>query len=217
MGNFLNAPDSANRTRRTRFSDGIGVAEGYHFGPVNEVTQLLQAMADGHAEAGDRLIPLVYEELRQMAARRIVSGGGDLTLQPTDLVHEAWLRLGGDHMRGWRNRGHFFATAATVMHSILVDRARRRLALRHGGGKHRVNFDDVEIATEPTEDNRILAVHEALEKFAQEDPRKSQLVTLRYFGGLSLEEAATALGISEPTAKRWWAYARGGLGREIIF
>jgi RNA polymerase sigma factor (TIGR02999 family) len=183
---------------------------------VNDVTQLLHAMANGDATAGERLIPLVYEELRQMAARRMAPGG-DHTLQPTALVHEAWLRLGGDQMGGWRSRSHFFATAATVMRSILVDRARRRRALRHGGDQQRVNLDDVQVAAEAADDDQILAVHEALEKFANEDPRKAELVKLRYFGGLSLEEAADTLGVSEPTAKRWWAYARGWLGREIRF
>ncbi len=184
-------------------------------GVVNDVTHLLHAMANGDADARDRLIPMVYEELRQMAARRLVPGAGDQTLQPTALVHDAWLRMGGDQMGGWRNRGHFFATAATVMRSILVDRARRRRALRHGGGQQRVNLEDVQVAEPAEHDDQILAVHEALEKFAEEDARKAELVKLRYFGGLSIEEAAETLGISEPTAKRWWAYARGWLGREL--
>ena len=183
-------------------------------GGVNDVTQLLHAMAGGDRDAGDRLIPLVYEELRRMAARRIAPGFADQTLQPTALVHDAWLRMGADHMTGWRSRAHFFAVAATVMRSILVDRARRRNAARHGGGLQRVNLADVEVAA-PIDDDQILAVHEALEKFAVEDPRKAELVKLRYFGGLSIEEAAETLGIAEPTAKRWWAYARGWLGREL--
>ncbi len=171
-------------------------------------------MANGDRDASDRLIPLVYEELRQMAARRIVPGAGDLTLQPTALVHDAWLRMGGDQMEGWRSRAHFFAVAATVMRSILVDRARRRNAARHGGGQQRVSLDDVQVAA-PVGADQILAVHEALEKFALEDPHKAELVKLRYFGGLSITEAAETLGIAEPTAKRWWAYARGWLGREL--
>lgn len=171
-------------------------------------------MANGDPAAGHRLIPLVYDELRQMAARRIIPGGADPTLQPTALVHDAWLRMGGDHMVGWRSRAHFFAVASTVMRSILVDRARRRRAARHGGGQQRLNLDDIQVAA-PSDDDQILAVHEALEKFAAEDPRKAELVKLRYFGGLSIEEAAETLGIAEPTAKRWWAYARGWLGREL--
>ena len=184
---------------------------------MNDVTQLLQAMADGDSAAGEELIPLVYEELRGMAAKRMAPGSKDQTLQPTALVHEVWLRLGADQMRGWTSRTHFFATAATAMRSILVDRARRRMAVRHGGGQQRVNIEDVQLAEHAAVDNQILAVHEALDKFAVLDPRKAELVKLRYFGGLSLEETAEALGISEPTAKRWWAYARAWLGREIKF
>jgi len=182
---------------------------------VNEVTTLLQAMAAGDSSAGERLIPLVYQELRKMAARRMAAGPDGQTLQATALVHEAWLRLGGENPRGWQNRAHFFAAAATAMRSILVDRARRRQALRHGGGQQRVNFDDVEIANQVVNDDQILAVHDALEKLAVEEPQKAELVKLRYFAGLTVEESAEALGISEPTAKRWWAFARGWLGREI--
>jgi RNA polymerase sigma factor (TIGR02999 family) len=184
---------------------------------VEDVTQLLQAIAAGDASAGERLIPLVYDELRQMAGRRMAQNSGDQTLQPTALVHEAWLRLGGEQIGGWENRAHFFAAAATAMRSILVDRARRRLAIRHGGGQERVNFDDVQVADLTTQDDQTLAVHEALDRFALEDPKKAELVKLRYFAGLSLVEAAEVLGISEPTAKRWWAYARAWLGREIQF
>jgi RNA polymerase sigma factor (TIGR02999 family) len=185
------------------------------FAGVNDVTQLLQLMAEGDPHASEQLIPLVYDELRRMAAQRMSSGGGELTLQPTALVHEVWLRLGGGEMGGWQNRGHFFASAATAMRSILVDRARRRKAVRHGGGQQRVNIDDVELAEQRVTDEQVLAVHEALAKFAAEDPKKAELVKLRYFGGLSVEEAAEILGVSEPTVKRWWAYARGWLGREI--
>jgi RNA polymerase sigma factor (TIGR02999 family) len=182
---------------------------------VNQVTALLQAIAAGDKAAGEQLIPLVYQELRKMAARRMAGNQAGQTLQPTALVHEAWLRLGGENPRGWANRAHFFAAAATAMRSVLVDRARRRRAVRHGGGQQRVNVDDVELADQRVNDDHILAVHEALEKLVHEDPLKAELVKLRYFAGLSVEEAAQALGISEPTAKRWWAYARGWLGREI--
>ena len=174
-------------------------------------------MAEGDPDAGDQLIPLVYEELRRMAAQRMLPGGGESTLQPTALVHEVWLRLGGSEMAGWQNRGHFFASAATAMRSILVDGARRRKAVRHGGGQQRVNIDEVEVAEQRVTDEQVLAVHEALEKFAAEDPKKAELVKLRYFGGLSVGEAAEILGVSEPTVKRWWAFARGWLGREIRF
>ena len=182
---------------------------------VNQVTTLLQAIAAGDREAGERLIPLVYQELRKMAARRMAGNLAGQTLQPTALVHEAWIRMGGENPRGWENRAHFFAAAATAMRSVLVDRARRRKAMRHGGGQQRVNLDDVEIANQVVNDDQILAVHEALDKLAVEEPQKAELVKLRYFAGLSVEETAETLGISEPTAKRWWAYARGWLGREI--
>jgi RNA polymerase sigma factor (TIGR02999 family) len=184
---------------------------------VNDLTQILRSMADGDSEAADQLIPLVYGELRRMAAQRFAGNEGGYTLQPTALVHEVWLKLGGGQMGGWQSRAHFFATAATAMRSILVDRARRRKAIRHGGGQQRVNVDDVELANETVTDDQVLAVHEALEKFAREAPKKAELVKLRYFGGLSTEEVAETLGISEPTAKRWWAYSRAWLGREIKF
>lgn len=183
---------------------------------MGEVTQILQAMAEGDSTAGEKLISVVYQELRCMAARRMPIGAGDQTLQPTALVHEAWLRLGGEKAGGgWASRSHFFAAAATAMRSILVDRARRRMAARHGGGQLRVDIAHEELADLAVHDDQVLAVHEALEKLAVEDPKKAELVKLRYFGGLSLVEAADALGISEPTAKRWWAYARAWLGREI--
>lgn len=182
---------------------------------MDQVTTLLEAIAAGDREAGERLIPLVYQELRKMAACRMAGNLAGQTLQPTALVHEAWMRMGGENPRGWENRAHFFAAAATAMRSVLVDRARRRKAMRHGGGQQRVNVDDVEIANRTVNDDQILAVHEALEKLAAEEPQKAELVKLRYFAGLSVEEAAETLGISDPTAKRWWAYARGWLGREI--
>ena len=181
---------------------------------VNDVTQLLDRMARGDETAEAQLIELVYGDLRRMAAQRM-GPGADHTLQPTALVHEAWLRLGGEQMRGWRNREHFFATAATVMRSILVDRARRRNALRHGGGQRRVALDDVEVADPKACDDEILAVHEVLDKLAVEHPEKAQLVKLRYFAGLSVKEAADVLGVSEPTVHRWWLYTRAWLGREI--
>lgn len=185
---------------------------------MNDVTRLLDEMAAGNTAAGEQLIAVVYAELRRMAAQRMASSGADQTLQPTALVHEAWLRLGGDQARRWNDRAHFFATAAAAMRSILVDRARRRKAQRHGGGQERVALDGIDLAdASTTSDDQILAVHEALEKFAIEEPQKAELVKLRYFAGLSVEEAAEVLGVSEPTVHRWWAYARAWLGREIKF
>ena len=173
-------------------------------------------MANGAPGAADRLIEEAYTELRRMAARRISPAGADQTLQPTALVHEVWLRLGGDQLRGWNNRAHFFAAAATAMRSIMVDRARSRKALRHGGGQERVGLDDIQLADGGSAcDDQVLAVHEALEKLALEDPQKAELVKLRYFAGLSVEESAELLGVSEATINRWWVYARAWLGREI--
>jgi RNA polymerase sigma factor (TIGR02999 family) len=189
-----------------------------HHAHVNEVTRLLEAMAGGDTSASDQLIALLYADLRRMAAQRIPANAVDQTLQATELVHEAWLRLGGSEMQGaWQSRSHFFATASTAMRCILVDRARRRNAVRHGGGQERANIDDLQLADGRESDEQVLAVHEALERLAIEDPRKAELVKLRYFGGFSIDEAAAALDISEPTAKRWWAYARAWLGREITF
>jgi RNA polymerase sigma factor (TIGR02999 family) len=185
-----------------------------HDGRVNDVTQLLEEMAGGDAKAGDKLIALVYGELRRMAAHQMGSQANQ-TLQPTALVHEAWLRLGGEHLRGGQNRAHFFATAATAMRSILIDRARRRKAQRHGGGRERVSLSDIDLAGGNTSDDQILAVLEVLEKLAAEYPQHAELVKLRYFAGLSAKDAADVLGVSEPTVHRWWAFARAWLGHEI--
>lgn len=184
---------------------------------MNEITRQLEGIANGDAGAADRLIEEAYTELRRMAARRISPGGGDQTLQPTALVHEAWLRLGGDQLRGWNNRAHFFAAAATAMRSIMVDRARSRKAVRHGGGQERVVFAEAALAAGNTCDDQVLAVHDALDRLALEDPQKAELVKLRYFAGLSVEEAAQVLDVSEATVSRWWLYARAWLGREIKF
>lgn len=165
------------------------------------------------AHAPNELLPLVYEELRKLAAARM-RGGTSHTLQPTALVHEAWLRLGGDQQPRWQDRTHFFAAAAEAMRHILIDRARRRQARRHGGGQQRIDIDDVEVVSE-ADDERLLAINEAVEKLAAADAPKAELVKLRYFVGMTIAEAADALGISEPTANRWWAYARTWLQREM--
>jgi RNA polymerase sigma factor (TIGR02999 family) len=180
---------------------------------MNEVTRLLGEMADGDVRAGEQLIAVVYAELRRMAANQMSAQPGQ-TLQPTALVHEAWLRLGGEQLRGWQNRGHFYAAAAQAMRHILTDRARQRHALRHGGGQQRIDLNAIEVAS-TADDERLLALNEALEAFAAHDAMKAQLVKLRYFAGLTIEEAAHALGISEPTAKRWWIYARTWLYRKM--
>jgi RNA polymerase sigma factor (TIGR02999 family) len=171
-------------------------------------------MTTGDKKDSSHILPLVYDELRRLAAARMSAGPGGQTLQPTALVHEAWLRLGGDNGRGWEGRTHFFAAAAEAMRHILIDRARQRQAIRHGGGLKRANIDDVEVAAH-TDDERLLGINDAIEKLAAVDPAKADLVKLRYFVGMSTEEAAQALGISEATAKRWWAYSRTWLFREI--
>jgi len=173
---------------------------------MSELTRILEATARGRPEAA-RLLPLVYDELRQLAARKMAHESSTHTLQPTALVHEAWLRLGGDEQPTWENRTHFFCAAAEAMRRILIDRARRKLAVRHGGGQERCDIEEVEIAM-PSQDNELLAVHELLDRFAAQEPQKAELVKLRYFAGLSLKAAGQVLGISEPTAVRWWTYSK---------
>jgi RNA polymerase sigma factor (TIGR02999 family) len=182
---------------------------------VGDLTLILQRIERGDPGAADQLLPLVYDELRRLAAAKMSLESPGQTLQPTALVHEAWLRLGGDRQPTWQNRAHFFGAAAEAMRRILIDRARHRQARRHGGGQERLNVDDLELAAATADDDQLLAVHDALEKLASQDPRKAELVKLRYFVGLTIGEAANALGISEPTAKRWWAYARAWLYQEI--
>ncbi len=161
------------------------------------------------------LWPRVYEELRRLAAHKMTQENRGHTLQPTALVHEAWLRLGADAQPTWQNRAHFFAAAAEAMRRILVERARQRTALKRGGGANRVPLEEVEIPIAAAADERLLAVDEALEKLAALHPRKAELVKLRYFIGMTFEEAAGVLGIAVPTAKEWWAYARAWLAVEL--
>lgn len=181
-----------------------------------DLTLILQDIAHGDVQAADRLLPLVYDELRKLAAAKMARESAGQTLQPTALVHEAWLRLGGAEQPDWKNRAHFFASAAEAMRRILIERARRRQAERHGGDLQRVDVNDsaLEIAA-PGSDDEVLAVHEALDRLAAHDARKAELVKLRYFVGLTLEQAAEVLDVSVPTAKRDWAFARAWLFKEI--
>jgi RNA polymerase sigma factor (TIGR02999 family) len=181
---------------------------------ASEVTKVLEAIQRGEPNAANQLLPLVYDELRRVAASKMAREAPGQTLQPTALVHEAWLRLAANENPKWENRAHFFGAAAEAMRRILIDNARRKHALRHGGGQQRLSLDDVDLAA-ATEEDQLLAVHEALDKLAAQDELKAQLVKLRYFVGLTIAEAAEVLGISEPTAKRYWAYARAWLYREI--
>ena len=175
----------------------------------------LQRAGQGERQPLEELLPLVYEELRWLAAQKMANEPAGHTLQPTALVHEAWLRLGADAQPAWQNRAHFFAAAAEAMRRILVERARRRSALKRGGGANRVSLEEIEIPTIAEDDERLLAVDEALETLAASHPRKAELVKLRYFAGMTFDEAASVLGIAVPTAKEWWAYARAWLAVAI--
>ena len=181
---------------------------------VSEVTRILSAIQHGNAQAAKELLPLVYDELRRLAAVKLARENPGQTLQPTALVHEAWLRLGGQENQAWNGRPHFFGAAAEAMRRILIDNARRKRARRHGGGQQRVDVQDIEIAADALDDD-LLEVNAALERFAAIDKQKAELVKLRYFTGLTIDEASEILGVSAPTAKRWWAYARAWLHKEI--
>jgi len=181
---------------------------------VRDLTRILNAVGQGDSQAAEQLLPLVYEELRRLAAAKMASENPGQTLQPTALVHEAWVRLAGDEIRKWNDRSHFFAAAAEAMRRILVDNARRKRARRHGGGQLRVEMPEIAAPSTPNDD-QLLAVNDALEKFAAVNKQKADLVKLRYFVGMTIEEAADALGISAPTAKRYWAYSRAWLADEI--
>ena len=181
-----------------------------------EVTQILSAIERGDACAAERLLPIVYRELRQMAARRLAREQPGQTLQATALVHEAYLRLvGGDQAQHWSGRGHFFAAAAEAMRRILVENARREGRVRHGGGLRRVDLLDADAAVAPTDGEQILLLDEALTRLADVRPQAAELVKLRFFSGLTEEEAAPMLGLSPRSARRLWAFARAWLRRDM--
>jgi RNA polymerase sigma factor (TIGR02999 family) len=182
---------------------------------MSDATQILKAIEDGDRRAGARLLPLVYDELRKLAAQRLAQEKPGQTLQATALVHEAYLRLvGGENGNHWNSRGHFFAAAAEAMRRILVEQARRKKREKHGAGRKRVSLEGLEISLSMPSDE-ILALDQALTKFAENDPQKAELVKLRFFAGLTGDEAARALGISPTTADRHWTYARAWLFREL--
>ncbi len=181
---------------------------------MSELTVILQRIDQGDPHVADELLPLVYEELRKLAAQKMARESPGQTLQATALVHEAWLRLGGDQQPEWQNRAHFFAAAAEAMRRILIDNARRKTSLRHGGGAERVNLDGLEVAA-GMDDDQLLALDEALDRLAEHDAEKAQLVKLRFFAHLTNAQAAKVLGVSEPTVKRYWSYARAWLFREL--
>jgi len=183
----------------------------------DEITPILQRIEQGDPHAAGQLLPLVYDELRRLAAAKMAREAPGQTLQPTALVHEVWLRLGGDRQPQWSNRAHFFAAAAEGMRRILIDNARRKRAVRHGGELEKVSADATgfDVAAPLADAEELLLVNEALDALAAHDPRKAELVKQKYFVGLTLEEAADVLGISPRTAKRDWAYARTWLFNEV--
>ena len=181
---------------------------------MNDVTHILKAIEQGDPKAAGELLPLVYDELRKLAACKMAHEAPGQTLQPTALVHEAWLRLGGSADQAWDSRAHFFGAAAEAMRRILIENARRKAALRHGAGQARLDVQELEIAAPSTPD-QMLAIDEALSKLAALDKDKAELVKLRYFVGMTIEEAAGVMRISEATAKRWWSYARAWLYTEV--
>ena len=179
-----------------------------------EVTQVLQAIGRNEEGAAEKLLPLVYSELRRLAGARMAHEMSGHTLQPTALVHEAWLRLVKDGDRTWQNRGHFFGAAAEAMRRILIERARHRSRLKHGGGQVRMDIEDLELA-ETTPDDKILLVDEALAQLKTEDPELERIVVMKFFGGPSNEEVAESLGLAKRTLDRQWAYAKAWLFRRI--
>jgi len=181
---------------------------------VSDVTHILERVEQGDSKAAEQLLPLVYEELRKLATHKMTNEAPGHTLQPTALVHEAWLRLTGSTGQEWNGRGHFFAAAAEAMRRILVENARRKRRVKHGGELQRVDMTTLDVAIF-SDDGHLLAVDEALEKLAARDPLGAQLIKLRFFAGLPNVEAARLLGIPERTAKRTWAYARAWLYEEL--
>lgn len=182
----------------------------------SEVTRILNAIESGDPLAGNELLPLVYEELRRLASRKMTQEKSGHTLQPTALVHEAYMRLiGGEGKQQWDGRGHFYAAAAEAMRRILIDNARRRNAEKRGGGMVRQQLLDVGAAIETQDSERLISLDDALTKLAAEDESLAKLVELRYFTGMTVEEAAAVQGVSPRTSKRNWAYARAWLKREM--
>src|SRR4030042_2332940 len=181
---------------------------------MNEVTRIINAIEQGDPQATEKLLPLVYEELRVLAAQKMAQEKPGQTLQATALVHEAYIRLVGGEAGNWKGRTHFFAAAAEAMRRILIENARRKRRRKRGAGQHKVDLDDAGAAIEAPSDD-LIALDEALPKLGEEDPAKADLVKLRYFAGLTLEQAAEMLGISRATADRYWSYARAWLFDQI--
>jgi RNA polymerase sigma factor (TIGR02999 family) len=177
---------------------------------MNDVTQVLQAIGRGEGKASEELLPLVYDELRRLASARMARESEGQTLQPTALVHEAWLRLVADGDRSWQNRAHFFRAAAQAMRRILVDRARHKASLKCGGNREKVTLDGLDLAAAPPDD-RVLLIDEALARLEAEDEESARIITLKFFGGLTNAEIAKTMGVTERTVERQWAYAKACL------
>jgi RNA polymerase sigma factor (TIGR02999 family) len=181
---------------------------------VGEITQVLKAICRGDGRASEELLPLVYDELRRLATARMAQESPGQTLQATAIVHEAWLRLVADGDRTWQNRAHFFGAAAEAMRRILIENARRKSRLKRGGGQIPLDIDDLELAA-TTPDEKILLMDEALEKLAQQDSEKARIVVLKFYGGLTNQEVAENLGVTERTVERQWAFAKAWLFQKI--
>jgi RNA polymerase sigma factor (TIGR02999 family) len=181
---------------------------------MSDVTQILDRVQQGDPKAAEELLPLIYDELRRLAAHKMANEAPGQTLQPTALVHEAWLRLAGSSRQEWRGREHFFSAAAEAMRRILVENARRKLRLRHGGGLQRVDLDAFVLPV-AQDDEKCLRLHEALDQLAGEDARKAEVVKLRMFAGLQVQEIAALLNTSEKTVQRDWTFAKAWLSREL--
>ncbi len=177
---------------------------------MTELTQILQAVERGDQNSTDQLFSLVYDELRRIATFKMAQEPANQTLQPTALVHEAWLRLSNKEEIRWQNRGHFFAAAAEAMRRILIERARRKARPKHGGDRQRIEFESLELAA-TTPDEKVLLVNEALERFQRDDPEKARVVVMKFFGGLTNREVAETLKLTERTVERHWAFAKAWL------
>jgi len=183
---------------------------------MSDVTQLLEAVEREEPKAAEELLPLVYEELRRLAAHKMASQPPGQTIQATALVHEAWLRIAGEEPHGWHGSKHFYFTAAEAMRQILIDRARRKQRIRHGGGSERVDLDEIEVTVPlSTNGDTLLALNEAVEELEHEDEMKARIVKLRFFIGLTEKEIASQLEISERSVKRHWAFAKAWLFERI--
>ena len=181
---------------------------------MSDVTQILDRVQQGDSKAAEELLPLIYDELRRLAAHKMANEAPGQTLQPTALVHEAWLRLAGSTRQKWRGREHFFSAAAEAMRRILVENARRKLRLRHGGGFQRVELEALDLPV-AQDDEKCLRLHEALDQLEREDPRKAEVVKMRMFAGLQVQEIAALLNASEKTVQRDWTFAKAWLSREL--